>query len=247
MPQGRKPNEPCHLCSSRVDGIPCHRVASCKCGSKYQCVFHAGVVAGKPMLDSSDALLARLNAIVPFDHVYFERQRSDSLTCLVHALNNILGSHMITVERMKQFAQEMFMKHLDEMKKRGDKHINVRAVRSMFYDPQEGNFSQGVAMWFAKTAMGLKLKQVFPVPGEKRKVTNAGRIELYSHFKNHSSRAFLIFESRQGAGHAICTKTSTSVLLLDSLADAPKVMEPFDIVRGTREWTVFVFVKYDDH
>jgi len=205
----------------------------------------AGEKEATPMLGSPEELLGRINAVPPSARVFFERQASNALTCLVHALNNILGEHMIDVTRMKQFSKEMFLVHMEEARRKGSQ-VDAERTRTMFYDPLVGHFSRGVGLYFAKCAMGLKLKVVFPIKGARENK----QAELANILYNGRSKSFLIFESRKGEGHAMCTKTvwrnsEEIVVILDSLQRYPREINASDFGVATREWTVYEFVKYD--
>ena len=117
-------------------------------------------------------------------------------------------------------------------------------MRKLFYDPREGHFSRGVCLWFAKSAMGLKLKVVYQT-SSKRSAKDLGDLVIHG-----SSKSYLIFETRAGEGHAICTKTVARnneeiVVILDSLTRYPREITAKDLELGAREWTVYEFVKYD--
>ena len=186
-------------------------------------------------------------------HICISRDRPPrALTCLVHALNNILGAHMIDVDRMKQFARDMFLRQIVHARKRGDRNIDINATRKQFYDPDRGNFSEGVAALFAKMAMGLKLKLVYPLAEHQRMPTEQ-RLWALSNLIDGSGRSYLVFEHAGSEGHALCIKTKedaadpgmASMYIVDSLQPAPHVINERDYVHGYRKWTIYEFVRYD--
>jgi hypothetical protein len=192
------------------------------------------------MLGDPDALLARINATPNVHNIFFETQGAAALTCLVHALNNILGEHMIDIARMKQFARDMFLRHVVAARRRGDHNLDIDATRRLFYDPRWGHFSRGVAFAFAKMAMGLKLKVVYPRIGTGRQISNAGRDELMNLLIHGHSKSYFIFESERGEGHAFCSRSvkidahQTIVFILNSLKNQPNDLQPADVAYGCR-------------